>query len=232
MAIQSRRRPRDPETTRADILEAALSVLSKDGLEAISLSAVAIKAGVNRGTAYQHFETRENLIAATLELVSERMFFAVFGDPSVIGERDVEHVDMVDTTNRLADFSMQNPDLCRIWLLQLLALPDPSQDPFWREYAGSIARFAKTDLAEPDIDVEAWSVITLAGNFLWPVWARSHSQTEEERAELSKRFATEMLRLSLFGTLNTKKFPDVVARISAEPYSTKDNLSDIDENSP
>lgn len=215
MAIQEKRRARDPEATRADILEAALTLLSKEGPEALSLSAVAVLAGVNRGTAYQHFETRENLVAATLELVSDRMFRAVFGDPELIGERNVEEVDMVATTENLATFSMENPDLCRIWLLQLLTLPDPSQDPFWREYAGSIARFAETELAQPGIDVTVFSVLTLAGNFLWPVWARSHSHEAEERKALAQRISREMLRLSMHGTLVAEKNPDV-AKILAD----------------
>lgn len=214
MAIQARRRARDPEATRADILDAALTLLSKEGPEAISLSAVATLAGVNRGTAYQHFETRENLVAATLELVSERMFRAVFGDPALIGERNVKEVDMVETTESLATFAMENPDLCRIWLLQLLTLPDPTQDPFWREYAGSIERFAQTELAQPGIDETVFSVLTLAGNFLWPVWARSHSRDAEGRKALAQRFSREMLRLSLHGSLVEENNPAVAKRLA------------------
>lgn len=216
MVSEVKRRARDPQATRADILEAALTLLAKDGPEAISLSAVAVLAGVNRGTAYQHFETRENLVAATLEEVSQRMFRAVFGDPELIGERDVAMVDMIATTERMANFAMENTDLCRIWMLQILGLPDPSQDPFWREYAGSIGRFAQTNLAEPGIDVEAWSIISLAGNFLWPIWARAHSQSEEERAQLVRRFVREMLRLSLHGSLDEAHNADVSAWLAAD----------------
>ncbi len=218
MAINTKRRARDPEATRADILEAALTLLSKDGPDAVSLSAVAALAGVNRGTAYQHFETREKLVAATLELVSERMFLTVFGDPELLGERDVEKVDMVETTDRLAVFAMENPDLCRIWLLQLLSLPDPSKDPFWREFSGSIGRFAQTDMAKPGIDVDVFSVITLAGNFLWPIWARSHSHDDEERTALAHRFGREMLRLSLYGTLVEDRNQTVVERLADEDF--------------
>ena len=216
MVEASRRRVRDPEATRADILEAALVLLSQDGPEALSLSAVAVKAGVNRGTAYQHFETREKLIHETLQEVSNRMFFAVFGDPEAVGERDVEKVDMVETTSRLANFAMENPNLCRIWFLQVLALPDPSADPFWREYVGSIGRFAGTPAAKEGIDVEVMSLIFLAGNFLWPVWAQSHSQDDEERTALADRFTREMLRLSLYGSVNPDQVPDVVEALSSE----------------
>jgi AcrR family transcriptional regulator len=209
------RRPRDPQATRAVILEAACTLLAKDGPEGISLSQVALLAGVNRGTAYQHFADREQLIAETLAYVSDKLYRAVLGEPEA--ERDVERVSVVDVGERLASFAMDNPELCRVWLLQILSAPDPTADPFWREYAGSIGRFAATDMAQPGIDVEVWSIITLAGNFLWPIWARAHSHGAEERAALSHRFAREMLRLSLHGTLQAGKVPEVVAELAADP---------------
>ncbi|MXO89962.1 TetR/AcrR family transcriptional regulator [Pontixanthobacter aquaemixtae] len=214
MTRQGKRRARDPIATRADILDAALTLLAKDGLEAVSLSGVATQAGVNRGTAYQHFETRESLLAAALQLVSERMFEAVFGDSNILAERDVRKVDMVETTENLAIFAMENTELCRIWLLQLLAMPDPSRDPFWREYSGSIARFAETDLAKPGIDVDVWSLISLAGQFLWPVWSRSQARSEEEKEQLVQRFTNEMLRLSVHGAVDPEKNPSVMARLA------------------
>lgn len=214
MAEQKKRRARDPVSTRADILEAALTLLAKDGLEAVSLSGVAALAKVNRGTAYQHFETRESLLAAALQLVSERMFEAVFGDADVLAERDVKKVDMVETTESLARFAMENTELCRIWLMQLLAMPDPSRDPFWREYSGSIGRFAQTDLAEPGIDVDVWALISLAGQFLWPVWSRSQERGAREKEHLVERFTNEMLRLSVHGAIKPDKVPNVMARLA------------------
>ena len=199
------------------ILEAACTLLAKDGPEGISLSEVALLAGVNRGTAYQHFETREKLIEETLTYVSDKLYRAVLGDPDQPEERPVEQVDMVAVTENLASFAMENPELCRVWLLQILSAPDPSSDPFWREFAGSIGRFAATERAQPGIDVEVFSIITLAGNFLWPVWARSHSHGEAERATLAHRFAQETLRLSMYGSLNAARFPAIAARLEADP---------------
>jgi AcrR family transcriptional regulator len=199
-----KRRARDPVATREAILEAARALLAKDGPDGVSLSEVAHLAGVNRGTAYQHFETREKLIEATADWVSERMFRSVFGDPETIGERRVEEVDIADTTDRLAQFAMDNPELCRIWLLQLLASPDPMSDPFWREYEGSLQRFANSDMAE---------VLMLAGAFLWPIWARSHAREEGERRALGRRLAQECLRLCMFGSMRSDKFPDIAERL-------------------
>lgn len=217
MANPRERRARDPAETREAILRAARTLLAKDGPEGISLSQVAHLAGVNRGTAYQHFETREKLIAATADWVSEKMFRELFGDPERIGERQVEQVDIADMTDRLVDFAMDNPELCRIWLLQLLSSPDPASDPFWREYAGSLGRFTQTDLAVEGVDAEVLSVLMLAGSFLWPVWARSHAQSEEERRALSRRFSQEALRLCMYGSVRPECFPQVAKRLGKKP---------------
>lgn len=217
MAETRKRRSRDPVATREAILEAARTLLAKDGPEGISLSEVAHLAGVNRGTAYQHFETREKLIEATADWVSDKMFRAVFGDPETIGERRVEQVDVADTTDRLTNFAMDNPELCRIWLLQLLSSSDPMADPFWREYEGSIQRFADTDLAQNGVDAEVLSVLMLAGAFLWPVWARSHARTDDERRGLAHRLAQECLRLCMYGSMQSERFPEIAERLGKKP---------------
>lgn len=215
MEARARRRVRDPAATRETILDAASNLLAKDGLEGVSLSAVAHLAAVNRGTAYQHFETREKLIEATIQWVSDKLFHAVFGDPETLGQRRVEEVDVAALTDRLCDFAMENPEICRVWLQQVLASPDPSQDPFWREYSGSLQRFAHTRLAKPGIDAEVLSVVNLAGVFFWPIFARSHAADEVERTELTRRFSHEILRLSMFGTMDAASFPQVAERLKA-----------------
>lgn len=207
------RRPRDPVATREAILEAATSLLARAGPEGVSLSEVAKLAGVNRGTAYQHFATREALIAECVSWVSDKLFRAVFGDPATVGERRIEEADPSDLTDRLASFAMDNPELCRVWLLQVLASPDPSADPFWREYVGSIGRFAETDLAQPGVDPVVLSVLVLSGSFLWPVWAQAHAGDAEGRSTHSARFARECLRLSMYGSMRSEAFPQIAERL-------------------
>jgi AcrR family transcriptional regulator len=215
MAENRKRRPRDPERTREAILEAARTRLANDGPEGLSLSEVAHLAGVNRGTAYQHFETREKLIKATAQWVSDKLFRSAFGDPATLGERRVEQVDAADLTDRLAIFAMDNPELCRVWLLQVLSSPDPASDAFWKEYQGSMARFAKTKLAQDNIDTEVLSVIMLAGFFLWPVWARAHSKGNKDRRRLAYRFAQECLRLCMHGSLRPERYPGIAGRLNS-----------------
>lgn len=201
--------------TRTAILEAAGSRLAYDGPEGLSLSEVARLAGVNRRTAYQHFGTRERLVRETEHWVSEQLYRAIFGDPATIHDRAVDSIDPADVATRLASFAMENPELCRGWLLRVLSSADPAEDIFWREYQGSAARFATTELAQPMIDTEVMSVIMLAGAFLWPVWARAKAGEGTALQSLADRFARESIRMSMFGNLQSQHYPDIVARLEA-----------------
>ena len=203
------RRKRDPQSTREAILEAARQQLSQDGKEGVSVAQVAQRAGVNRGTAYQHFQTREQLIEATAAWVSDKLYRSVFGDPAVAREQPVESVSVAGITEQLAEFAMENPEIGRIWLFEVLSSRRPTNDPFWQQYVTNFERFAKTNLAQPGLDAEVISVLLLAGAFLWPVWARAHARSAKERQQMAKRFSREVLRLCLHGTLKPEKYADL-----------------------
>jgi AcrR family transcriptional regulator len=201
------RKKRDPVGTREAILEAARELLAQDGKEGVSVAQVAQRAGVNRGTAYQHFKTRGELLEATAAWVSEKLYRSAFGELAMTGDREVGNVSIEDLTNQLATFAMENHGLGRVWLFELLSSRRPASDPFWRQYESSWERFATTENAQPGIDTEVASVLTLAGYFLWPVWARAHSRTAKERQQMARRFARELLRMSLHGTLRPEHYP-------------------------
>lgn len=203
------RRKRDPKSTREAILEAARQQLAQDGKEGVSVAQVAQRAGVNRGTAYQHFQTREQLIEATATWVSDKLYRTVFGDPEVARRQPVESIDIAAMTEHLAEFAMANPEIGRVWLFEVLSSRRPANDPFWQQYVSNFETFAKTNLAQPGIDAEVVSVLLLSGAFLWPVWARAHTRTAKERQQMAKRFTREVLRLCLHGTLRPEKYPDL-----------------------
>jgi AcrR family transcriptional regulator len=208
-ATRRPRRKRDPQSTREAILEAARQQLAQDGKEGVSVAQVAQRAGVNRGTAYQHFQTREQLIEATAAWVSDKLYRSVFGDPAVARGQPVESVSVAGITEQLAEFAMENPEIGRIWLYEVLSSRRPTNDPFWQQYVTNFERFAKTNLAQPGVDAEVVSVLLLAGAFLWPVWARAHARSAKERQQMAKRFTREVLRLCLHGTLRPEKYPDL-----------------------
>ena len=226
MTAPSKRRPRDPDATKKAILEAAVSCLAAGGPEGVTLSDVAEKARVNRSTAYEYFETRENLIKETREWASDKLFRAVFGDPETLGERQVEKVDMLELTERIANFAMENPELCRVWLMQALSLPDPAADPFWREFEGGSARFAKTNHAQKGMDAEVFTVIQLAGALLWPVHSRARAHGEKGLREQVQKYVREHIRFALYGSIRPEYYSDLIDRLNlpapGKPYRELD----------
>jgi AcrR family transcriptional regulator len=209
----ARRRP-EPERTRAAILDAACTLLAKDGPEGLSVSQVARLAGVNRGTAYQHFQTREQLLDATTTWVSEKLRRSVFGGSSG-GGLPVLLQDAQGVARRMAEFAMENPQLGRVWLFEVLNSNRPGNDPFLNQFKGSLQKFTASDHAQPGIDVEVHAVLMLIGTLLWPVFVRADLRTAKDRRELVERFSSEMLRLSFYGTMRPERFPELQARLRA-----------------
>jgi AcrR family transcriptional regulator len=215
------RRKRDPDSTRAAILEAACTLLAKNGPEGLSVAQVAQIARVNRGTAYQHFQTREELLEATMEWVSKKLIHAVFETAAPLGDPKDHMINPRQVAEHLVGFAMENPELSRAWLFQVLNSDRPSGDPFWNQYKTRLDEFARSEYAQPGIDSEVHSVLFLVGTFWWPVWARAHARTAKERKQMGKRFTDETLRLSLYGTMRPQKFPELAAKIGKSTASRR-----------
>ena len=211
-----RRNNTDPEATRREILQAALEVLAKDGPESLSVTEVARRAGVNRGTAYQHFPTREDLAHATAAWVSERIYQEFYGDFEELSERnEVYPADVA--LERLSDFAMNNPELSRAWLFDVMSTEGAVTDPFWNRYVKELREFVERGNGRKDIDIEVYAFITLASAMLWPIWAGAHARNTRARAKLQRRFVDEMMRLVLFGALVPGRHAELIERFREAP---------------
>jgi AcrR family transcriptional regulator len=200
------RRTRNPESTHAAILDAAQTILAQDGAEALSVSRVASLAGVNRGTAYQHFVAKEDLIKATLDRVSHQLLEAVFEEADSALVPDLDSLPdiikrMVIFTMRMAQYTTENPDISRIWLYDVLSKQNPKEDIFYKRFLQAVEVLATSEVSEKGIDVEPLAVLLLSGFFLWPIWVRSHAGTGKKRKQLAQRFGKEVLRLTMHGVL-------------------------------
>jgi AcrR family transcriptional regulator len=204
------RRKRDPDSTRTSILEAAKTILARDGAEGLSVSSVAQLAKVNRGTAYQHFEAKEDLIRATLDMVSQQLVDAVFADDSEGESEDMvpdlkrmpQVINSMAAFNlRLANYAVDNPEIGRIWLYDVLSRENPKDDVFYKRFENALHVLAESNASLDDMDTEVLAVLMLTGYFLWPVWVRSHAKSKKERKQMAQRFAGEVLRLSMHGVL-------------------------------
>ena len=215
-AVKTPRR-RDPESTRANILDAAQTCLARDGVDQLSMSAVAKLAGVNRGSAYQHFQSREELLSATIERVSYQLLEAAFGeeggktadivDASVPQYSELPEVvrGMIDFNFRLALFICNNTEISRIWLYQILGSDNPTSDPFYYRYLSGLKSFIASPACEEGLDPEVFAATMLSGHFLWPVWVRASAKSATERKKLAKRYAKQMTLLNLNGVIKLEQ---------------------------
>ena len=61
------------------VLDAASELFAQQGPAATSIREVAGRSGVNHGLVYRHFGTKEELVAAVLDHVSDRVNEAIAG---------------------------------------------------------------------------------------------------------------------------------------------------------
>jgi len=207
-----RRNNTDPDSTRREILQAALEVLAKDGPENLNVSDVARRAGVNRGTAYQHFPTREDLVHATASWVSERMYEEFFGDREERPEDGPLYPPDL-ALERTTEFAMNNPELSRAWLFDVMSTKGPVTDRFWLRYVAGLEDYVRRGYGRADMDVEVFAFISLASALLWPIWAGAHSRSGRTREKMRQRFFDEMLRLVAFGSLIPERHRELIEQL-------------------
>jgi len=205
---RGRRNNTDPESTHREILQAALEVLAKDGPESLSVSEVARRAGVNRGTAYQHFPTREDLAHATAAWVSQQMFEQYYGDFEEVAEEH-EFFPPALAQDRLSRFAVDNPELSRAWLFDVLTSGGEETDTFWKEFVTRLQEFIDDGHGRDDIDVEVYAFICLVSSMMWPIWVKAHTRSKQSREKMRRRFDRELLRLAMYGSLVPEHHPDL-----------------------
>lgn len=85
-----------PTLTAADWAEAALQLIAEAGLRAVTVSALAARLGVTKGSFYWHFKGRDDLLAAALERWEQR----ATGEP-------VRALDAVDDPRRRLELILE-----------------------------------------------------------------------------------------------------------------------------
>jgi AcrR family transcriptional regulator len=215
---------RDKSATRESILAAARQLISRDGPEAMSIVRVAKMAGVNRGTAYQHFPDRESLVEAAVRSVGDMLTEAVFpaGETGPLWDND----NLVRLANSMAMFMADNAALCRVWLFDILSSDNPSGDPFGARYLKEVARSTSREICQPGIDSEVFAIIALMGYLIWPIWNHAEKRSAAERRALAARFVAEMLRLCLYGITRPEAYPHPRSAIAGK-FATHEPVKQV-----
>lgn len=197
-------RPRraDAQESRAALLRAARELVADRGMEALTIVAVAQRAGLNRSTAYQHFRSREDLVDA-VRIEFGREVHRIFSEPRPVGEQ----IDF------FVHYFRDHPDIARTWLFRLLSDRDEISRKGWGDYVTALERLAGSPRSQDGIDAEMLGVIGMTSALVWSLMARSRSNSEREAQAQTERFARELKRLFLYGALRPERWPELVEEL-------------------
>jgi AcrR family transcriptional regulator len=182
-------RRRDPQGTRAAILAAARVVMAERGPDAMTLSEVAHRAGVNRGTAYQHFRNRDELARAVRDDFSEHIA-RMLRDDRPVGER----------IGNFLSFFAEHPELARASVYDLLE----GHGEGTSSLPGLVERLellSESGRAQPGIDVEMLGRILTGAQLFWSLWVEATTEGEAERKQAVARYGAELERLLNHGVM-------------------------------
>jgi len=182
--------------------------MAERGPEGLTVSAVARAAEINRTTAYQHFRTRDELVAAvTADLVRE--VATVIGRPGALADR-IDHV---------AAYFVDHPEIARL-ALHLLLTENPFPREAWGPYLEEMRALAASGGAHPDVDPEMLAHVLMSVALLWPLHARIAGDDEAATRAATRRFTRELKRLLLYGLFRPEACPDLVASVERNPDAT------------
>jgi AcrR family transcriptional regulator len=178
----------DAKASRKALLAAARELFAQRGPDGLTIVEVAKSAGLNRSTAYQHFQSLDELTQAVAADFA-RELREMFKEPRGL----VEQVDF------FVHYFREHPDIARLWMFHLLAGQSRSREG-WGDYIDSLGQMVKSPNSLPGIDAEMLGVIGLTSALVWSLMTDQHADGHEVAAAETNRFAAELGRLFLAGT--------------------------------
>ena len=102
------------KTDRSTILEAALSIVEREGLEALTLRHLGGNIGVTANALYRYFRARDVLVAAAADAVAHRLFLLVEKAMAELPSSLDREGHVRKLLSVYADFAETNPALYRL----------------------------------------------------------------------------------------------------------------------
>ncbi len=195
----------DAQKSRAALLAAASELMAETGPEALTVVAVAQRAGLNRSTAYQHFRSREQLLGAVGDVFAGELR-RMFSQPRDFGAQ----VDF------FVGYFLDHPDIARTWLFRLLSNGRETEPGAWATYVKALERLARSPRSQDGIDPEMLGIIGMSAALVWSLMARQRSNDEETAQAETRRFAHELKRLFRCGALRPESWPELAGELAHE----------------
>ncbi len=184
-AATAPRRYKGFDETHQVLIEAAVRLIAERGVDALSLSALARAAAVNRTTVYYHFKDRDALVAAVKSWSSEQILQAFRHD--LPQQQRLEHV---------TRFVLANPEIMGLWIEDFIS-PGGIHTVYrhWDELvAGIRAHFGRISPGE-EVDAEVYCVQLLTSAFIGPRVFRNRVNGTVGDEDIVRRFCAEQQRV-------------------------------------
>jgi AcrR family transcriptional regulator len=178
-----RRQRANGRDTYAALLDAALAIWSEEGINRVTMQAVAERAGRTRGIMYHHFRDRDDLIAAVQIHLRDRLAH-VFDFAKTPSRNDYLMV---------AGLMVDSPELVRSFLSRLLA-GDAREDSLLAIARSHYREVKARNWLRPDIDADHAAVISLS-MWLASMMAVDLKQNLSDRRAEASRFAETFQRV-------------------------------------
>jgi AcrR family transcriptional regulator len=172
------------ETHRA-LIEKAVELISRSGVEALSVSALARASGMNRSTLYYHFESREALIAAVRSWSSGELARAFNPD----GDRR-------ERNDHITRFVLRHPEVIKLWIDDFISPGDIRERyPHWDQLVAGFDASFRAAWPDEQPDGEVFAVFLLAGAFIGPRIFHNSVAPQESIERIIERFTRETMRM-------------------------------------
>ncbi len=169
--------------THRQMIDAAIRLISKKGVEALSLAGLARELQVNRTTIYYHFRNREQLITEVKSRAAEQLSIGL----------DFELTEQA-RSEYITRFVLENPELIKLWLEDLWAGRDIREMyPVWDKLVqGMHETFdGSGDRQGNPIDIEVYCLNMLISAFIAPGIFRNCVAPDESTERIVARFRAE-----------------------------------------
>ncbi len=148
------------EESEEKLLEAAISLIARKGLDALTLAEVGELAGYSRGLPVHYFETKEGLIGAVVRrLIGKSLQY------TRQTAKDLRGLDQIEDhyVGHIRRLDAENPDSRALYALYLASLFNPQIAGMMREYHQAMLDLTMEKLREavaleqirPDTDIES-----------------------------------------------------------------------------
>jgi len=180
----SQRRNACFEVSHQEMIETAARLISRHGLDSLSIAGVARAMGINRTTVYYHFDSRDTLVQA-VKAWSSAQLASAFNAPDSQQNR-------IDYITR---FVLENPELIKLWIDEFISAGDiRGSYPHWDALVDGIRKDLVGGSSASAVDAEVFCVILLTGAIIGPRVFKNRVRPDEDTDTIVRRFRLEQQR--------------------------------------